>query len=139
MRRCPNLLALLSALALVAAACGADLDTGFPPPPTGEETEAEAPEAEGDIEVVDSAFDPKSSTLKVGDTVVWFQTGDLPHTVTSADGETFDSHPDCGADCLQKGETFEFTFEEAGEFAYYCKLHGTKDGQGMAGTITVEA
>lgn len=96
------------------------------------------------VAVVDSAYEPPSLTVTAGDQVTWTSTGSLPHTVTSSDGSFPDSHPDCdsfsdGPNCMNTGETYSFTFETPGTFAYYCKLHGTSDGGGMAGTIVVEA
>ena len=32
-----------------------------------------------------------------------------------------------------------FTADTAGAFAFWCSIHGTSDGTGMAGTLTVNA
>lgn len=138
------------AVALVLAACAPALDTGFPPSsPTPEET-GESPEPTatgtvdltGPIDVIDNAFEAKVVRVEVGGTVEWSQSGTQPHTVTASDG-SFDSHPDCSFPesdrCLNAGDTYEQAFDAPGEIPYYCKLHGTAAGGGMAGTIIVEA
>jgi plastocyanin len=81
------------------------------------------------IEVVDIDYDPKSATVPVGATVKWTNTGDLPHTVTKDDGpgDEFDSGT------MQPGDTFEHTFDTAGEIGYLCTIHSGQDG-----TLTVE-
>lgn len=82
------------------------------------------------IEVLDSAYDPGEITIEPGTTVVWAQTGSLPHTVT-ADNGTFDSGD------MASGDTFTFTFNEEGTYPYYCEYHGGPGGQGMSGVIIV--
>jgi len=82
------------------------------------------------VTVKDSKFESKEITVKVGTTVTWMMNASFPHTVTADDG-TFDSGR------MGNGETFTFTFEQAGEFPYYCSLHGGPGGSGMAGTVTV--
>jgi len=82
------------------------------------------------VEVVDSAFEPAELSVAAGTTVVWSHEGNAPHTVTADDG-AFDSGT------LNSGDTFEFTFEEPGEYPYHCTFHGGAGGEGMAGTITV--
>lgn len=78
-------------------------------------------------------FSPASLTVQVGDTVVWTDTDAHEiHTVTAVDG-TFDS----GA--IQPGHAYSHTFTSAGTVPYYCVLHGSPTGDGMAGEITVEA
>jgi plastocyanin len=84
-----------------------------------------------DVTITDSRFSESRLTIKAGDTVVWTHNGDLPHSAT-ADGGEFDS----GA--LGTGDTFEFTFTEPGEYAYYCMFHGDSGGSGMSGVIVVE-
>lgn len=93
-----------------------------------------------DVDVVDSDFVPGDVTIDAGGTVTWTQSGSLPHTVTADDG-SFDSHPDCsgGTDCMSTGDTFAHTFDEPGEYAYYCRIHGGPGGVGMSGVVVVTA
>ncbi len=94
-----------------------------------------------DVDVVDVAFEPEEVTVDAGGTVTWTQTGSLPHTVTADDG-SFDSHPDCtgsGGACMGTGDTFAETFDEEGEYAYYCRIHGGPGGVGMSGVVVVTA
>lgn len=139
MRRSSSALAAIAALALALSACAGDRDTGFPPPsPT---TASPSPTAEpGRIEVVDNTFEPAEAEVTAGTTVTWFQTGSAPHTVTFDDG-SFDSHPDCtfqeSAKCMQKDDEVTYEFKKAGSYPYFCRLHGTKNGVGMAGTVVV--
>lgn len=161
MRRLVTLFAFVSALALVASSCASSKDTGFPPTPTGTETGSEEPGEDtstrddpatldgSPIAVVDSQFNPRYVLVEAGTEVVWAQTGLAPHTVTSDDARSddpgpkaFDSHPDCGSTCMGQGDEFRFTFEEPGEYPYYCALHGapgrTDDPNLMNGLIIVE-
>jgi len=85
------------------------------------------------ITIKDFAFDPKTITINVGDTITWTNEGPSPHTVTADEAGGFD------AGNLDKGATFSETFDEAGTFAYYCKYHGAKGGTGMAASIVVAA
>jgi plastocyanin len=72
------------------------------------------------------AFDPKTVTVKVGQTLEWdFQDPTNQHTVTADDG-SFDSGT-CG-----QGAKFFVTFNKAGSIPYHCTLHSQ-----MVGTITV--
>ena len=82
------------------------------------------------VTIVDSAFQPAELTVPVGTTITWVHDGRLTHTVT-ADDASFNSGN------LGNGDTFSFTFSEAGSYPYYCRFHGSAGGVGMAGTITV--
>jgi predicted lipoprotein with Yx(FWY)xxD motif/plastocyanin len=81
------------------------------------------------ISVQNFAFNPKELTIKAGTTVVWHNNDSVLHTVTSDTG-LFDGNLPGGAD-------FQFTFDKAGTYAYYCKPHGGKGGEGMSGVIIV--
>lgn len=91
-------------------------------------------------QVIDTDFRPAKLIVAVGGTVEWTQVGDQPHSVTAADG-SFDSSPECGPldsdKCLGEGDRFTHTFDEAGKFTYYCRVHGLPDGTGMTATIVV--
>jgi plastocyanin len=82
------------------------------------------------ITIQDSVFEPGEVTVPVGTTVIWEHEGSFNHTVTADDG-TFDSGT------LTNGDTFTFTFEEAGAYPFHCIFHGAPDGVGMSGVITV--
>lgn len=89
----------------------------------------------GSSSKTDDAYDPNPVQASVGDTVVWTNDDTTPHSVTSgsngqSDGN-FDSSPSLNP-LMAPGDTFEHTFEEAGEFPYYCALHPN-----MAGTVSV--
>ncbi|AJW70412.1 cupredoxin domain-containing protein [Nitrosopumilus adriaticus] len=77
-------------------------------------------------------YDPEVINIPVGTTVVWENVDSTMHTSTSGNPETgadgvFDS------DILSMGDSYEFTFAEAGNYDYYCILHPW-----MVGTVNVE-
>jgi plastocyanin len=71
-----------------------------------------------------SHFDP---TVFVGDTVHWVWDSNF-HSTTSVTGqvESWDSGIN------DSGFTFDHTFTNAGDFAYYCIPHGQDNGNGTA-------
>ncbi len=82
------------------------------------------------VKLVNSEFTPKGLTVKVGTTVVWTSEDNPIHTVTADDG-SFDSGR------MKKGDTFSHTFTQAGEYPYYCAIHGAPGGVGMSGVVIV--
>ncbi len=71
-------------------------------------------------------FSPEKISVHVGDTVTWTNDDSTTHTVKSKESGLFYS-----GSILQK-RSFEYTFEEAGTFEYYCSLHPW-----MTGTVEV--
>ena len=153
-------LAAFAAISLLLAACGDDdtessgaastepaaADATSPPADTtaggrsGDygpaESEASPPATEapsgdaaaGDAEIVISGFAfSEDITVPVGTTVVVRNDDSAGHTWTADDG-AFDSG------FIDGGGTFEFTFTEAGTFAFHCEVHPS-----MTGTVTVTA
>ena len=82
------------------------------------------------------AFSPNPVNAKVGDTVTWTNKDSTPHTVTSGSNATPDGRFDSSdfRQLLIPEGTFSHTFEEAGEYPYYCGLHPN-----MLGTVLVTA
>ena len=79
-----------------------------------------------DVSITDDKdFLPEDLTINVGDTVVWTNNDDSPHTVT-ADDDEFNSGN------LAEGATWSYTFTEAGTYDYHCNYHGS-----MTGSVTV--
>ncbi len=71
-------------------------------------------------------FGPVKTKVKVGQAVVWKNTTDAPHTVTStSQGWTYDKK-------LNTGASLRYTFMKTGTFHYKCLYH-----PGMVVTLTV--
>lgn len=65
--------------------------------------------------------------IAVGDTVVWKNADTAPHTVSSGTFTTgLDGYFD--SDIFPQGRSFSHTFNEVGEFPYFCKLHSWMTG-----------
>lgn len=76
------------------------------------------------VNIQNFAFSPDALTIKLGTTITWINNDSAPHQIKSA---TFNSDP------LSQGNSFSFTFKNAGTFNYICSIHPS-----MTGTIVVE-
>jgi len=121
------LLALLVG-ALAASACGGgskEKTTPAATSPAGTPKTTQAattPGAEGvSVEIKGFAFDPKTVTIKVGQTVTWTNQDSVVHTVTG------DGGIDSGD--LSKGKSYSKTFDTEGAFDYHCSPHPQMTGQ----------
>ena len=76
-------------------------------------------------------FEPCELTIAVGDTVTFVNNELPPHNVIFADHDEL-SHGDLG---FTAGESFDVTFEQAGDYAFQCDPHA---GAGMKGVIHVQ-
>jgi plastocyanin len=76
-------------------------------------------------------FAPKEISVNIDTTVVWTNMDTTGHTVTSGNpgdpdfGSLFDSN----FPLLKTGETFEYTFDTAGEYPYFCQVHPYMTGK----------
>ena len=73
----------------------------------------------------------KAITAKRDTTVIWVNKEQPKHTVT-ADDDSFKS-----GDMLLNS-TLSLTFNDAGDFPYFCRFHGDKGGADMAGRVIVQ-
>src|SRR5579885_3831299 len=62
-------------------------------------------------------FKPDTLTISAGTVVVWIDSSDAPHTVTS-DTNVFDT-----ASNITQGKTFGLVFNTPGTYNYHCKIH----------------
>lgn len=127
-------LILLSAFALLPAACGGDDEetptTAATPEVTAtaeEDSGGGATSAEGTVEIVmkDFAFEPADATVKVGQEVTWRNEDTAKHDAFSEESG-LDT-----ADIGQNGTT-SYTPDKAGTIEYICSIHPS-----MKGTLTV--
>ena len=87
-------------------------------------------------------FMPATTEIKVGTTLTWTNDEPISHTVTSGAATGIDAStslrsgekPDGVYDeqLAKKGDTFSYTYDQAGTYPYYCDIH-----KGMNGEIVV--
>jgi plastocyanin len=78
------------------------------------------------VTIMSFAFSPASLTVKTGTKVTWTNKDAVTHTVT-ADQGAFNSG------LLSPGNSFSFTFTQAGTYSYHCNIHHS-----MTATIIVQ-
>ena len=104
----------LVVLVLLTAACG-----------SGDEGDEAAASSPSSVDIKGFAFGPDGLEVDAGTTVTWTNEDDFAHTVTARD-KSFDSKD------IEKGGSFEHTFEKPGTYAYLCAIHNS-----MTATVTV--
>jgi plastocyanin len=138
---------LVLAGGLLLVACGADPDDSVAAPGGDGATVPEGPTIEVPAEledltgqdevavtVVDNAFEPRNIRISAGSTVTWTNEGINSHNATPAVDGAFEA---VTGEELVPGEPVERTFDEPGEYPYYCSFHGTAT-VGQTGFILVE-
>ena len=90
----------------------------------------------------DSGNDKLHQTqIEVGDSVIWY-IKEGSHTITPADKTKWDDEDGSGGE-LEAGKDYTALFPKAGNYPYYCEVHGSKDPKapngvaGMSGLIVV--
>jgi uncharacterized protein (TIGR03118 family) len=83
------------------------------------------------VDIQNFAFVPRALTVAPGDTVTWMNKDVSEHTSTSGTPTAPDGLWNSGA--LAQGQTFSFTFTNAGNFPYFCSFHS------MLGSVTVQS
>ena len=109
-------------------------------------------EEEFDVGMSQNAYLPDTVEVSVGETLVWGNNGSRKHTVTAyesglPEGAAFfasggydstdaarEEWKSGGGGNVAPGETYEHTFETAGEHRYFCIPH---ERDGMVGTVVV--
>jgi plastocyanin len=76
-------------------------------------------------------FSPAVRTVNVGTTVKWTNNDNVAHTITSGTPGSPSGLFDSGN--LNSNGVFTFTFNQAGTYKYYCKIHTM-----MTGTVIVQ-
>ena len=79
------------------------------------------------VSIADFHFSPATTTIHVGDTITWSNSGPSSHTATARNGSF-------NTGILKKGQSASHTFTQPGTFAYVCQIHPF-----MHGTIIVLA
>jgi plastocyanin len=102
----------------------------------GEEGTAESPAGEFPVRMVDDEFSPEYVEVPPGAQVIFRNNGRNPHNAVAVDGSfsTIDAE---GGDTLSGDGTRVNVGDEHRAVRFYCTLHGTAEGAGMAGVLVV--
>ena len=79
------------------------------------------------VSIQDFFFSPANVSVPAGTTVTWVNEGNVPHTVTSDDGQ-FDSG------VLMPGDSYTVMFKGQGTITYHCAIHPSMTGSVSVGT-----
>jgi len=89
-----------------------------------------------DIKVVDNTYEPSYIEVSPGTKLVFTNDGRVQHTVTPVDSKSFKG---ISKDDFGPGKSGSVTVGGAGDYAFYCTIHGTKTLRGQSGVIRVVA
>ncbi|MEP7081637.1 MAG: plastocyanin/azurin family copper-binding protein [Chloroflexota bacterium] len=141
-QRSTLLLAILASLVVLLAACSSQSASQTEEPAaestpaaeaaTEEPTAEPAADADAEVRIVNSVFQPGDLTISVGDEVLFTNDDTFAHTVTEGtDGDAVED-PIVDDEITGRGEV-RVTFDEAGTYDITCEIHPS-----MQMTITVE-
>jgi len=139
-------LAVLAVLVATLAACGSG-ESATPTADKASETTkpADGPDLSGkdfedltasstvEVQARDNTFNAPYIEVKAGTEVSFINKGRNQHNVVPTVNGAFVDIP---TDEFEPGESASITFDDPGEYPYYCTLHGTKT-KGMVGAIRV--
>jgi plastocyanin len=86
------------------------------------------------VTIHDHTFVPRVIHVKVGQEIIWLNTDQDPHTVTSGGNNVDDGRWKSSA-LIPDGETFTLRLDRPGTYPYFCKPHQFEES--MHGTIIV--
>lgn len=88
------------------------------------------------VEMYDNRFQYTEIRIPVGGSVNWVGAGQNPHNAVAANGE-WSTETVFGSLDQYEGDEAVLTYDEPGEYVFYCTYHGNAEGDGMAGTLIV--
>jgi plastocyanin len=88
------------------------------------------------VEMYDNRFQYTEIRVPVGGTVTFVGAGQNPHNAVEANG-AWSTEDEFGSLDQLEGDEATLTYDEAGEYVFFCSYHGNSEGDGMAGTLIV--
>lgn len=117
MNHMKKIIGLTAAVIILLAASGCSLyggkQTAWPSP-------APSTNAGNTVSIKNFSFNPAALTVKKRQTVVWVNNDAVAHSIKAS---AFNSG------ILNTGQSFSFTFNQAGSFNYSCGIHPTMKGK----------
>jgi len=89
-------------------------------------------------EETNECFIPAEVNIAIGDMVTWINDDTAAHTATSGTPGSDSVGADFDSSLVMVDGSFSFTFEEAGEFPYFCMVHPWMAGMVIVGEAMAE-
>jgi len=89
-------------------------------------------------EETNECFIPGVVTIAIGDTVTWVNDDTAAHTTTSGSVDTGGPDGNWDSSLVMVGQSFSNTFDEAGEYPYFCMVHPWMAGMVIVGEAMAE-
>lgn len=84
----------------------------------------------------DNRYQYNEIRIPVGGSVTWLGAGANPHNAVAAD-ESWSTESVFGSLEQLEGDAAVLTYDQPGEYVFFCTLHGNAQGAGMAGVLIV--
>lgn len=88
------------------------------------------------VEMYDNRFQHTEIRIPVGGSVNWLGAGRLAHNAVAADG-SWSTESVFGSLEQLEGDSATITYDQPGEYVFFCTFHGNAEGGGMAGVLIV--
>jgi plastocyanin len=88
------------------------------------------------VEMYDNRYQYTEIRIPEGGTITWVGAGQNPHNAVDADGG-WSTEDVFGSLEQYEGDAAVLTYDEPGEYTFFCTFHGNAEGDGMAGTLIV--
>lgn len=88
------------------------------------------------VEMYDNRFQYTEIRIPIGGTVTWLGAGRNPHNTVASDG-SWSTEDVLGSLEQYEGDSATLSYDEAGEYVFFCTFHGNAQGDGMAGVLIV--
>lgn len=89
------------------------------------------------VEMYDNRYQYTEIRIPAGGSVDWLGAGRSPHNAVAADGSWSTADVFGSLEQLE-GDSAVITYQDPGEYVFYCTFHGNAEGKGMAGVLIVE-
>jgi plastocyanin len=88
------------------------------------------------VRMLDNRFDQAEVQIPVGGSVTFVGAGRNPHNAISSDG-SWSTEDAFGALEQMRDQAATLTFDQPGEYLFFCSFHGNREGAGMTGRLVV--
>jgi plastocyanin len=92
------------------------------------QNKGEQPARVAEVQITSNGFEPATLIVKKGTKVVWTNKNTAMHQVASNPHPINDDLPGLNSEILNNNQSYEYTFEDEGDFGYHDNLNPTTNG-----------